>query len=89
MAAHEIDLKTCSREDLVNKILNQRIEINNLLGNIQKGVDYITELRGTPCKAEIRHGPGHQSKTRCHITHKHKTHEANLAGQWVEWEDEE
>ncbi len=46
MAAHDIDLETCSRQELVDEIKNQRIEINNLLGSNQKGVDLITELRG-------------------------------------------
>ncbi len=30
MAAHDLDLATCSREELVAKVKNQRVEINNL-----------------------------------------------------------
>ena len=87
MAAHDIDLETCSRQELVDKILNQRIEINNLLGSNQKGIDLITELRGKPCEAVIHHGPGHQSTTKCYLRQKHTTHEANLCGEIAEWED--
>ncbi len=89
MSAHDIDLETCSREELVSKIRNQRIEINNLLGSTEKAVRVIGELRGKLCEAVIHHGPGHQSTTSCQLTGKHETHEANLAGQVVEWEDEE
>ena len=45
MAAHDLNLDTCTRQELIDKIKNQRIEINNLLGNIDKGVKFITELR--------------------------------------------
>jgi hypothetical protein len=74
---------------LANKVGNQRIEINNLLGSAEKAVSVITELKGKPCDAVIHHGPGHQSTTGCHLRHEHVTHEANLAGQIAEWEDEE
>jgi hypothetical protein len=73
----------------VSKIKNQRTEINNLLGSAEKAVNFITELRGKQCDAEIHHGPGHQSATKCQLRHEHATHEANLAGEIVEWDDDD
>jgi predicted ribonuclease YlaK len=44
MAAHDLDLETCSREELVAKILNQRIEIKNLANLNGRAIGRCVEL---------------------------------------------
>jgi hypothetical protein len=40
---------------------------------------------GQPCHAEIRHGPGHQSRTRCGLKGPHEVHFAVYMGQEATW----
>ena len=39
------------------------------------------------CEAVIRHGPGHQSRTKCQVVGKHKVHEAVYGSyeQYAQW----
>lgn len=41
------------------------------------------------CTAIIRHGPGHQSKTRCRVQGEHDEHEAVYMGQFATWRGDE
>lgn len=47
--------------------------------------------RPEPCSALIRHGPGHQSKTRCRLTGPHAVHEAVYGSmmQFARWRGDE
>ncbi len=58
MSRHDIDLKTCSREELVSKVENQRIEINNLLGFNEKVVHVISGKYQTEGWSEIDYQNG-------------------------------
>lgn len=44
MSAHDLDPETCSREELVQKILNQRIEIKNLANLNDRALGRCVEL---------------------------------------------
>jgi len=48
---------------------------DEVLHNIAKAIKRGEESM-TPCKAIIRHGPGHMSKTECYLHGPHEIHEA-------------
>ena len=50
-----------------------------------------TEVDDTPCEAVIFHGPGHQSRTRCHLTGLHEIHETYYGSydQFACWRGDE
>jgi hypothetical protein len=42
-----------------------------------------------PCSAEIHHGPGHQSTTKCGKVGPHEVHGAEIMGEMAYWRTEE
>jgi hypothetical protein len=62
----------------------------NLKGNpmkTTKNAKRASRRAAPPCSAEICHGPGHQSRTKCQLTGKHDIHYAVYGsyGQVARW----
>lgn len=42
-------------------------------------------LDGEICPAQIYHGPGHQSRTRCELSGEHDVHQAHIHRELAQW----
>ena len=63
-------------------------------GSVQEAADRLEILIGmlpqldqesAACDAEVRHGPGHQSRTKCELTGRHEIHRAVYMGTEATW----
>ncbi|MHA2312802.1 MAG: hypothetical protein ACXADF_15020 [Candidatus Thorarchaeota archaeon] len=64
--------------------------LGDAITNARSVVQEVTKEQ-EPCEAFIRHGPGHQSKTKCYLTGIHFVHEARYGShdQLARWTSDE